>query len=133
MSNINFDGNISAAGDIIIGDNNKNNSKLWINCSSEELREDFHYRKKLLNHERVGKWKIIAIAWIVVGLAAVMAAVYFYFTNQPNLSSLIMGISGIFMAFATIKIMERPTDFEQRQILALNEIKILLKERGEWI
>jgi hypothetical protein len=60
-----------------------------------------------------------------------VAAVYFYLIGQSNLSSLIMGGAGIFMAFATMKVTETPTDFEQRQMASLNEIRTLLRERGE--
>jgi hypothetical protein len=48
MSDISVGGNISAGGDVVLGDNNKSGSKLWVDCSSDELREDFCYRKKLL-------------------------------------------------------------------------------------
>ena len=131
MSDISVGGNISAGGDVVLGDNNKNGSKLWVDSSSDELREDFYYRKKLLSSERVSKWKRIAIAGLVVGAIAAVAAVYFYLVGQANLSSLIMGGAGIFMAFATMKVTETPTDFEQRQMASLNEIRTLLRERGE--
>lgn len=126
-------GSINAGGDIIVGSNNTNVSKLWVDCSNDELREDFYYRKKLLREETTSKWKRIALVWLAVGAIAAVAAIYFYATGNTNLSGLVMGGAGIFMAFATIRVTEQPNTFEQRQISSLNEIKTLLKERGERI
>lgn len=131
MNSIQAGGSINAGGDIIVGNNNTSGSKLWVDCSNDELREDFHHRKKLLRDERLSKWKRIAIVWLAVGTIAAVAAVYFYLVGQSNLSGLIMGGAGIFMAFATMKVTETPTDFEQRQMASLNEIRTLLRERGE--
>jgi len=133
MSDISVGGGISAGGDVVLGDNNKNGSKLLVDCSSDELRKDFAYREELLRDERTIKWKRIAVAWLVVGTIAALAAIYFHMVGKDNLSSLVMGGAGIFMAFATMKVIENPTDFEQRQMFALQEIRTLLKERRERI
>lgn len=131
MNSIQAGGSVNAGRDIILGNNNTSGSKLWVDCSSDELREDFHRRKKLLRDESLSKWKRIAIVWLAVGIIAAVAAVYFYLVGQSNLSGLIMGGAGVFMAFATMKVTETPSEFEQRQMNSLKEIKTLLKERGQ--
>ena len=133
MSEIKVEGNISAGGDVVLGDNNKNVARLWVDCSSDELREDFYFRKKLLRDSTFGKWKRMAIGWLVVGCSAGFVAIYFYVAGNSNLSGLIMGGAGMLLALASVKVVDTPTQFEVRQMNSLAEIKMLLKERGERI
>lgn len=109
MSEIKVEGNISAGGDVVLGDNNKNVARLWVDCSSDELREDFYFRKKLLRDSTFGKWKRMAIGWLVVGCSAGFVAIYFYVAGNSNLSGLIMGGAGMLLALASVKVVDTPT------------------------
>ena len=131
MNNLQVGGNINAGGNIIVGNDNSTHSKLWINCSNDELREDFKYRKKLLRDETLGKWKRFANFWLIIGVAVGIISIYFYFSGNANLSGLLMGGAGILCALSGFKFAEKPNEFELRQMEAINEIKMLLKERGE--
>lgn len=118
-------------GDVTINDNSENNEyKLLIHCNNEELLHEEKHRQKLLRNERSRKngvtWKFLAFA----ALLLLVAAVWFYFDGQMNAVTLITGIASVFTGMATLKQAENQTPFEQRQIVALNEIHNLLRERG---
>ncbi len=84
----------------------------------------------MLSNERKRQWKSIAIMWIVVGVILSIVALWFYFKGDPNLSSMILGFGGLAVAFASIKVFEQPSVFEARQLATLQEIKLILRERG---
>jgi hypothetical protein len=72
----------------------------------------------------------MAIAWLGIGCVLGIAAIWFYYQGNPNLSSLVLGLGGFGTAFASIKVLEKPTEFEVRQLTVLNEIRHILRERG---
>lgn len=99
-------------------------------CTNEELIEELDHRRTLLSNERKRQWKSIAIMWLVCGVALSIVALWFYFKGDPNLSSMILGFGGLAVGFASIKVFEQPSVFEDRQLAALQEIKLILRERG---
>ena len=129
MRDFNVGNDLHVKGDLHINDNS-NQSKLLIDCSNNELFEERTHRKSLLSGERKSKWKRMAIAWLGIGCVLGIAAIWFYYQGNPNLSSLVLGLGGFGTAFASIKVLEQPTEFEARQIDALNEIRLILRERG---
>jgi hypothetical protein len=72
----------------------------------------------------------MAVAWIIIGVALSIVALWFYLKGDPSLSSMILGFGGITVAFASIKVLEKPSVFEARQLAALQEIRLILRERG---
>ena len=129
MRDFNVGNNLDVKGDLHINDNS-NQSKLLIDCSNDELLDERNHRKDLLSSERKSKWKRMAIVWLGAGCILGIIAIWFYFQDKPNLSSLVLGIGGLLVAFASVKIFEHPTEFEARQVHALNEIRLILRERG---
>ena len=129
MRDFNVGNNLNVNGDLHINDNS-NQSKLFIDCSNNELFEERIHRKNLLSSERKSKWKRMAIAWLGIGCVLGIAAIWFYYQGKSNLSSLVLGLGGFGTAFASIKVLEQPTEFEARQMAALNEIRQILRERN---
>ncbi len=84
----------------------------------------------VLSRERKRKFKRLAFAWLVSGIVLAAGALWFYANGQSNFSSLLLGFGGLAVAFASVKVFEQPTEFEQRQLAALKEIHHILRERG---
>jgi hypothetical protein len=99
-------------------------------CTNEELFNERTHRKTLLSSERKRKGKFIAVVCVVIGGGSGLAALWFYTQGNSNLSSLILGLGGIAMAFTSLEILKEPSEFEARQLAALQEIKLILRERG---
>jgi len=130
LQNFDNNGNMNAGRDINIIDNS-NNSKLLIDCTNSELHIEREHRTNLLRQERKAKWKRLATLWMVFAVVGSAVALYFYFIKgNTNLSSIILGLAGIAASVASVKLFEAPTQFEARQIAALNEISMILRERG---
>jgi hypothetical protein len=120
---------INVGGDVHIHDGSTQ-PKLLVLCSNEELLDERAHRKVVLSGERKRKIKRIAFAWLVSGVVLTAGAVWFYANGQSNFSSLLLGFGSLAVAFASIKVFEQPSDFEQRQLAALKEIHHILRERG---
>lgn len=120
---------INVDGDVNIIDNS-NQPKFLTICTNEELIHERAHRKKLLSQERIEKWKRITLAWVGLAIVLGSTSVWFYYNGKKDLSSLILGLGGLAVGLASVKVLEKPNEFEQRQISALNEIHMILKERG---
>lgn len=120
---------INVEGDVHINDNSTQ-PKLLVICTNEELLEERNHRKVLLSQERKAKWKRLALAWLVVAIGLGVVSIWLYFNGKKDLSSLLLGLGGIVLGIASIKVLEKPNIFEQRQLAALNEIRLILRERG---
>jgi hypothetical protein len=121
--------NLNVGGNLQINDNSNQSTNLIYRTTDELLEERIH-RKKLLSGERKSKWKRMAIVWLFVGCVLGIVAIWFYYQGNSNLSSLFLGLGGFGTAFASVKVLEQPTEFEARQMTALNEIRFILRERG---
>lgn len=122
-------GDINVGGDVHIIDNSYQ-PKLLAMCTIDELLEERRHRARLLEQERGAKWKRLVIGWAFLAAVGGALSLYFYFQGDTNLSSLVLGLGGLAGAFGSMKVLEQPTEFEARQIAALNEIAMLLRERG---
>lgn len=120
---------INVEGDVHIVDNSEQ-STLLIACTNEELFAERNHRNELLKQEHKAKWKRLAIAWLVVAVILGLASLWFYFHGNTNLSGLVLGLGGLASGFASVQVLSRPNKFEERQIAALNEIRMILRERG---
>lgn len=122
-------GDINVEGDVNIIDNSTQ-PKLLAACTNSELLHERKHRKSLLVQERKEKWKRLALAWIGVAMMLGIASLWLYFDGKKDLANLVLGLGGVAAALASVKVLEKPNDFEQRQIDALYEIRTILKERG---
>lgn len=118
-------------GDVTVQDSSINNKyKLLIYCDNEELLAEEQHRRNILSKERGQKnrvtWKFLGFS----GLMLMTAAVWFFFQDKMNIVSVLTGAAGVLIGFGTLQQADTPTSFEQRQIDALDEINILLRERG---
>jgi len=120
---------INVEGDVHIIDNSTQ-PKLLVVCTNDELLAERVHRKTLLSQESKAKWKRLATAWVFLAAILGVASLWFYFKGDTNFSSLVLGLGGLAGGFATVKVLEKPNEFEARQIAALNEIKMILRERG---
>jgi len=120
---------INVGGDVHIHDESSH-PKLLVLCSNEELVDERVHRKAVLSGERKHKFKRLAFVWLVSGVVLAVGALWFYATGRSNFSSLLLGFGGLAIAFASVKVFEQPTEFEQRQLAALKEIHHILRERG---
>lgn len=118
-------------GNVTINDNSETNEyKLLIHCNNEELFHEESHRRELLRNERSRKngimWKFLAFS----ALLFLVAAGWFYIQGTMNTVTFLIGAAGVMTGMATLQQADKPTSFEQRQIAALNEIHMLLKERS---
>ena len=122
-------GHIEAGRDVIFNDQS-NQPKLLIQCTNEELIQEEKHRRDLLDKERKKRGSFFAKIFIISGLLIVFAMIWAHFQGNTNLVTLLSGGMGIIMALANIKAMDARSVFEERQIAALEEIHMILRERG---
>ncbi len=120
---------IHIGGDVYIHDESLQ-PKLLVLCTNKELFDERAHRKSVLAAERKRKFKRVASVWVFLGVILAGSAVWFYANGQANFSSLLLGLGGLAVALASVKVFEQPTEFEQRQLGALKEIHHILRERG---
>ncbi len=116
-------------GDINITDNSQQYKPLN-QCTIEELVNERQYRTSLLKKEQRLKLNRLGLVLVVFGIILAGVALFYYLKGRKDISSLILGLGGILVGLASYKAFENPTEFEGRQISALNEIKYLLREHG---
>jgi hypothetical protein len=122
-------GDINVNGDVNITDNSQQYKPLN-QCTNEELYEERQHRKYVLKKERQSKLNRLGLVWVVLGVLLASVGLYLFFIGQRDYCFLSLGIGGVLGLFATSKVIETPTVFEERQIATLNEIKNVLRERG---
>lgn len=99
-------------------------------CNTGELLNERTHRKTLLSNERSRKIKYAAIFFLVCALGLGVGALWLHFSGKSALSSVLLGLGGLFVAGAAVKIVDEPSEFERRQLDALREISHILRERG---
>lgn len=129
MRDIKAGNDINVGGDFVLNDNSEN-YKLLMHCSSEELLAEEPLRLQRLAEERKAKFNRFLMFVAVAASLIFVAGVWAWFQGEMNLFSLSVGGAGFMVGLASLKIYERPTAFEQRQLNALAEIYMLLRERG---
>lgn len=116
-------------GNITINDTT-NHYKPLAHCSNEELISERVHRQKLLKDEQNRKLDIFKTALAISGVCAIVVAVWYFLAGESNIAMFIIGLVGAFPTIGAIQVLDKPTAFEKRQQLALEEIKMLLRERG---
>lgn len=113
------------AGNIIINES----PKLLIQYSNEELLLEEKHRKNLLNQERLGKFSDMKKFLFGMLIFFAVAAIW-CFLKKDMLLGLISILLSIFIPGITLLYNDLPTEFEQRQLTYLDEISMILRERG---
>ena len=129
MRDFNAGGDVNVGGDLNITDNSSQLKPLAL-CTNDELLEERLCRKKVLGQERKAKWKRLALALVFIAVVLCAVSLFIYLKGDTTLASFVLGGGGAAASFASVKALERPTEFEERQIIALKEIRMILRERG---
>jgi hypothetical protein len=116
-------------GDVVINDNSTE-YKLLIHCSNEELTHEETHRRGLLRKEKSRKNDVFIKFIGFSALSCVAAYIWYQFNGGYNMASIMLGAAGVITGFITLSQSDRQTEFEQRQYVVLNEINIILRERG---
>ena len=129
MKDFNNNGNIDK---VVINDHsNTNIHKPLSQCTIEELQHEYKHRQNLLDNEIKQKKQKSRNVSLFIAFIATAFAIWNYFNGHAEFSKFIIAIGGfiapIFLYFQSL---ERQSEFEVRQIKALNEITYLLRERG---
>ena len=117
-------------GDVNINDGSSTSYKLLIHCSATELLDEERYRRSLLDREQSTRWGRVYKLLGVAVLAGLVAAVWLFLEGRMDAVTLVLGLFALVVGYAAVKGSTIRTDFEQRQIDALQEIHTLLRERG---
>ena len=116
-------------GDVNIYDHSSDH-KLLIHCTNDELLEEEPHRQQLLRSERSRKNGFTLKFLALCGTLFLIAAGWYYLQGQMNTVTLVLGVSSVLMTAATLQTTDKVTVFELRQINALREIEMILRERG---
>ena len=120
-------GNIG--GDVYIEDNSFEYKPLG-QLSDDELIKEEKNRNSLLENERVDKHKNFLRTMAFAVILIIIAASWFFYKGDMNSMTFLLGAAGVIVALVSIRNMDEPSEFEVRQVQALNEIHMLLRERG---
>ncbi|HHT5347811.1 TPA: hypothetical protein ACTY9I_005736 [Raoultella planticola] len=117
-------------GDVTINDHSTENKfKLLIHCDNDELLSEEQHRLKILAKERKRKSTLALKILAGCGILMLFAGGWYYIHGQWDLVSGLTGFAGGFFSLATICRSDVPTTFEKRQLDALQEINLILRER----
>lgn len=118
-------------GDVQINDNSNNTKyKLLIHCTPEELIQEESHRKALLADERSRKNRTNFRFFGLAIFLLFIASCWYWIQGAIDIASLVIGMAGVIVGIKTLQTSDTPTDFEKRQLLTLQEISTLLRERG---
>jgi len=122
---------IKVDGDVNINNGSNDEYKLLLECTNDELHEERVHRTGVLKDEIKRKRKHILSLLKVALIVIVIIAAWYQLVGEIDLVMMIVAGMGVFLPIASaIKLSDRQTVFEIRQINALNEIAMLLRERG---
>lgn len=130
MRDIHAGRDINVHGPVTVNDSSQAQYKLYIHCTNEELLEDEPVRLQNLNVERTAKLNRFLGFVALAALLVFAAATWYWINGKMDAFAFTSGVAGLMLGFASLKIWERPTEFEQRQVDALREIQLILRERG---
>jgi hypothetical protein len=120
---------INVGGDLHVVDQSQEFKPL-AQCTNDELVQEREHRKALVARERADRNKRWLISMAVAGLLLFIASTWYWFHGKNDLFSLLSGAAGVVLALGTLRFGDEPTRFEGRQLEALDEIQMLLRERG---
>ena len=116
-------------GNVIINDSSSEYKPL-VQCSIEELLHEEMHRRSLLDKERSRKNRLFLWCIVAAILFLVAAYIWYQFKGEHSLGSSVIGVIGVLIGFTTFSGSDYKSEFEKRQIATLNEINMILRERG---
>jgi hypothetical protein len=129
MRDVNVGGGINAGRDVMIQDQSSQ-PKLLIHCTNEELLAEEKHRRVVLGKERARRRGVFIKVCLIAGALVLFAVAWAQFRGATDIVSLISGAAGVLLGMANLKAVERPSPFESRQLVALEEIHMILRERN---
>ena len=104
--------------------------KLLVECTNEELYTEQQHRKGLLAEEKRRKLKYLAVLTLMAAAILGGFAVGSYIKGYTEQARLLLPLASLVIAMQGVRIWKHPTEFEQRQLAALQEISMILRERN---
>jgi hypothetical protein len=129
MRDFNNHGDINVNGDLNVGDNNKNEFKLYIHCTNEELIADRPFRAENIKIEQQKKIKRLKPFYITTVLLAFVTAAWAMHHGMSNLITILMGGVSAFLGYHSLIATLEPNAFQKEEQAAVNEISKILKQR----
>ena len=122
-------GDINVNGNLNIGDNGKNEFKLYIHCTNEELIADRPFRAGNIKIEQRRKIKNLMPRYLFAVLLAFAAAIWAMFHGKTDLITILMGAVSAFVGYHSLIATLEPNAFQKEEQQAVNEINKILKQR----
>ncbi|WP_261413449.1 hypothetical protein [Serratia quinivorans] len=122
-------GDINVNGDFNVSDNSKNEFKLYVNCTSEELLADRPFRSGNIKIEQRKKIKRLKPFYILTVLLAFAAAVWAMYNGKTDLITILMGAISAFLGYQSLIATIEPNAFQKEEQMAVDEISKILKQR----
>ncbi len=116
-------------GDFNVADNSRNEHKLLIYCSTEELLQERPFRQENILLEQSRKVRRLKPLYTISVVLFGFAATWSIFNGKADLSSFILGTASLFLDFLSLKATVEPNSFQVEEQDAVNEISKLLKQR----
>ncbi|MFY3002065.1 hypothetical protein ACOTIX_23085 [Achromobacter xylosoxidans] len=120
---------INVLGDMIVHDESPS-YKLLGQCSDRVLMEEERHRQGLLEDECQRKFSKFLVALGAAAILLFLTGGWYWFQGGIDAFSLLSGAAGVLLGLGSLNVYHQPTAFEKRQLNALHEIKMLLRERG---
>lgn len=92
MRDFNNGGDMQVGGDLIITDQSQSVGKLLMNCTNEELLDEYPYRQENLRQERNRKVKVVAKFIAFAVFLFIASSVWAHINGKSDLVSAILGI-----------------------------------------
>jgi hypothetical protein len=129
MNNLNNNGNINK---VYITDNSNNLKYKQLNqCNQNELTEQHQKRYQLYKDEVKNKKQYYFKFSLFISFLSTGISTYLYFIGKEDMAKFILAVGGFIMPIILYnKGVEQQSEFERRQIDAINEINYLLRERN---
>lgn len=129
MRDFNNGGEINVNGDLNIGDQAKNEFKLYIHCTNEELIADRPFRAGNIKIEQRKKIKRLKPYYAISVLLAFGAAFWAMYHGKTDLITILMGGISAFLGYHSLIATIEPNAFQKEEQAAINEITKILKQR----
>lgn len=106
-------------------------SRLLRDMSSDDLREERTFRLERRRIERRPRlrWATVLMAIAVIALAT--CGILFAVTRQFDLANVLIALAGVLATIASLQLLAKPAKYERRHMQALEEIRDILRVRGE--
>lgn len=129
MRDFNNGGDINVKGDFNVNDYSKNDFKLYIHCTNEELLADRPFRAENIKIEQRKKVQRLKPFYVLTILLAFSAAIWAMYNGKTDLITILMGSVSAFIGYQSWSATFEPNEFQKEEQAAVNEISKILKQR----